>query len=384
MSRSANRGEAPPVVRRPASRADEATRRAATPDGERSPEDAGPSPSPVKVVYIAGIGRSGSTLVARALGASRGLTAVGEAMHFFGRGLTNNELCGCGRPVRECPLWGRVASHLERPGPPLPTAALERLRHRATEGHHLPALLSPIRTPSFEEKLDAYRRHLSRLYRELRGVSGSAAVVDSSKNAGYARILRDVPGVDLHVVHLIRDSRGVAHSLRKRKQRPGVPWENGEELLDRRSPGTAAFFWSAAQLLVESLRSDAASYLRVRYRDFVRSPASSLRRVLEGVGEYRGDGQLDHVRDGGLDLEPQHVLAGNPMRDERGTIDLREDLEWRRELGPWSRGIVTALTLPLLGRYGYLSSDGESPAAGPEEAEAPARTDVAAEGPRVR
>lgn len=314
----------------------------------------------VKVLYIAGIGRSGSTLVARALGAVEDLAAVGEVMHFFGRGLTNNELCGCGRPVRDCPLWGRVAERLEEPGPPLPTADIERFRQRATEGGQLASLFSPLRTPSFEEKLEAYRGHLRRLYATLRRVAGAGAVVDSSKNAGYARVLSATPGVDLHLVHLVRDSRGVAHSLQKRKERPGVPWTGGEELLDRRRPGTAALFWSAAQLLVESLRSRSSSYLRVRYRDFVRRPATSLRRILRSADEFEGPWQLNHARDGSLDLESQHVLAGNPMREERGEIDLREDLEWRRELGTGSRSLVTALTLPLLGRYGYLTSgDGD-------------------------
>lgn len=315
---------------------------------------------PAKVLYIAGIGRSGSTLVARALGGAEGLTAVGEAMHFFGRGLTNNELCGCGRPVRQCPLWGRVAERLTQSGVPLPTSAIERLRHRATEGRHLPALLSPIRTPGFDRKLADYRDHLSRLYREIRRVSGGRVIVDSSKNAGYARVLREAPGVDLHLVHLVRDSRGVAHSLQKRTRRPGVRWSNGDELLDRRGPGTAAVFWSAAQLLVESLGPGASGYVRVRYRDFVRSPAATLRRLLQEVGEFRGPRQLAHVRDGALELDSQHILAGNPMRDQRGAVVLEEDLEWRRQLGTAGRGIVTALTLPLLSRYGYVpSGDGE-------------------------
>lgn len=312
---------------------------------------------PVRVLYIAGIGRSGSTLVARALGGADGLTAVGEAMHFFGRGLTNNELCGCGRAVRECPLWGRVADGLTESGVPLPASDIERLRHRATEGRHLPALLSPIRTPSFDRKLKAYRSHLSRLYRELHRVAGGRVIVDSSKNAGYARVIRDVPDVDLHLIHLVRDSRGVAYSLQKHTRRPGVRWGGGEELLDRRGPSTAAVFWSAAQLMVESLGSTASSYVRIRYRDFVRSPEKTLRTVLREIGEFRGPRQLAHVQDGGLELDSHHILAGNPMREQHGAIALEEDLEWRREFGTAGRRVVTALTLPLLARYGYFPSD---------------------------
>lgn len=325
---------------------------------------------PVKVLYIAGIGRSGSTLLARALGGADGLVAAGEVMHFFGRGLVNNELCACGSPVRDCPLWGSVAEGLRDGGGPVPSSQLERLRHRVTEGRHLPALLSPVRTGRLEEKLDRLRRRLGDLYGGLRRASGGRAVVDSSKNAGYARILRDTPGVELHLVHLVRDSRGVAHSLGKQKPRPGVPWDGGQELLDRRGPGLASVFWSTAQLMVESMRGDVASYRRVRYRDFVRRPEESLRSILRQAGELRGADHLSHVEPGAVELEPQHILAGNPMRSRQGRVDLEEDLDWREEMGKAERGLVTALTWPLLYRYGYLpaapsAGRGAEPPSGP-------------------
>lgn len=329
------------------------------------------SEEPVKVLYIAGIGRSGSTLLARALGGADGLVAAGEVMHFFGRGLVNNEHCACGRPVRECPLWGTVADGLRSGNGPLRGARLESVRHRVTEGRHLPALLSPVRTDRFEEKLDRLRGRLGGLYRELRRASGARAVVDSSKNAGYARLLRDASGVELHLVHLVRDSRGVAHSLGKEKQRPGVPWDHGQELLDRRGPGLASLFWSAAQLMVESMQEGAASYGRVRYRDFVRRPAASLRSILRQADEFTGPDQLSHVEPDGLELEPQHILAGNPMRSRNGRIALEEDLAWRGEMGTAGRGLVTALTWPLLVRYGYLPGGSTDGSGGPKPAPEP-------------
>lgn len=328
---------------------------------------------PVKVLYIAGIGRSGSTLLARALGGADGLVPVGEAMHFYGRGLTNNELCACGRPVRECPLWGRVGDRLGAADSPLPSARVERFRHRVTEGAALPATLLPWRTSGFRERLEEFRTHLSRLYGAVRRVAGARAVVDSSKNAGYARVLLGVPEVDVHLVHLVRDSRGVANSLGKRKPRPGVPWREGQEHLDRRGPLSASLFWSAAQVMVESLRSEAAGYVRVRYRDFVRSPEESLRRVLGQVGEYRSPRQLDHVADGALELEPHHILAGNPSRDRVGTVPLKEDVEWRRTLDTAARGLVTALTFPLLARYGYLGPERSEDGVESDPAPPPAR-----------
>ena len=54
------------------------------------------------------------------------------------------------------------------------------------------------------------------------------------------------------------------------------------------------------------------------------------------------------------ELEADHSVAGNPMRFETGTLHLRRDDAWRRQLADRDRRVVTALTAPLLARYGYL------------------------------
>ena len=42
-----------------------------------------------------------------------------------------------------------------------------------------------------------------------------------------------------------------------------------------------------------------------------------------------------------------------PMRFTTGRIRIRRDEQWRAALPPGQRRAVTALTLPLLARYGY-------------------------------
>lgn len=302
------------------------------------------------VLYIVGIGRSGSTLLDRTLGAPPGFFAAGEMMHLFGRGWARNERCGCGQRVRSCPVWGRVVEGLsdlvEDP------EAVDRLRHRVTEGRHLPGMFLPWRTESFEAGIRELRSTLATAYREVRRVTGARVVVDSSKNPGYGRLLTGIAGLPVYLVHLVRDSRGVARSLEKKRERPGTG--NREEYLDRRSAATGSLFWSAAQLLAESLAGRADGYLRVRYRDFVHDPRSTVRRVLELAGEFEGAEQLSHVDGREVSLDAQHLLSGNPARSRTGSVTLREDVEWRRALDPSKKGVVTALTLPLLLRYGYL------------------------------
>ena len=60
------------------------------------------------VLYIAGTGRSGSTVLANILGEVDGVFTAGEVRYLWQRGLREGRLCGCGVPVRECPVWGDV------------------------------------------------------------------------------------------------------------------------------------------------------------------------------------------------------------------------------------------------------------------------------------
>jgi hypothetical protein len=59
----------------------------------------------VKVLYIAGSGRSGSTILDNTLGQIDGFFSVGELRYIWERGLIEDRLCGCGERVHQCPFW---------------------------------------------------------------------------------------------------------------------------------------------------------------------------------------------------------------------------------------------------------------------------------------
>lgn len=311
---------------------------------------------PIRVVYIAGIGRSGSTLLHRTLGQAEGFVAVGEVTHFFGRGLIKNERCACGSYFRDCPVWGQVIQDVEASGVDFDPRDIERFRLRLTESQQLAALMLLRWKPKAQrEMIRQYQRVLQIVYGSLHRVTGGAVLVDSSKNVGYGRILQETPGIRLYVAHLVRDSRGVTFSLGKITRRPGTV--EHEEHLDRRKPAAGCFLWSLANVAAEFLSTGAAGYARIRYTDFVRSPGDTVRRILAMAGELPVSEKLDHVGKDSIHLGVQHVLAGNPGRAETGKIQLKEDLEWRQKMEPGQRHLVTALTFPLLLRYGYLASD---------------------------
>ena len=60
------------------------------------------------VIYIAGSGRSGSTLLERVLGGMPGAVNVGELIDLFRRTAPRGERCGCGLAFADCPFWTGV------------------------------------------------------------------------------------------------------------------------------------------------------------------------------------------------------------------------------------------------------------------------------------
>ena len=152
----------------------------------------------VHVLYIAGIGRSGSTLLCRALGSIDGFVGTGELMRILSRGVLNGDLCSCGAPVRSCELWEAVQRELDQRCPGADLERMEHIRSRITESWNLvPYLFLPDRHSGLADELDAYRRFVLAVYRSIRAVTGARVIVDASKSVLFAKLLTETPGVRL-------------------------------------------------------------------------------------------------------------------------------------------------------------------------------------------
>ena len=58
----------------------------------------------IKVIYISGIGRSGSTLLDIILSTSEKVFSVGEIFK-YNQMLRENIKCSCGKKVKDCSFW---------------------------------------------------------------------------------------------------------------------------------------------------------------------------------------------------------------------------------------------------------------------------------------
>lgn len=296
----------------------------------------------VKVIYIAGAARSGSTILTRTLGELNNTFAPGELRLIWERSFQRNDPCGCGTPFHDCELWREIADDA--------FGGLDRIDAQYMIDHqprlrHMPLMLMPGRETLVARQFQGYIRALDRFYTSISIVTQSRIIVDSSKSPLYGFLLGFVPSVDTYVVHLIRDPRGVQYSRLRRRDR---------RVHERRRPGVtlSALMWNLRNASQEALTwKSGTRYLRIRYEDLIDDPIHTIENIKSFIGEPAIG--LPSITDDEIRLNPNHSIAGSETRADSGVVRLRLDAAWRTELSHWSRVVVTAVTFPFLRRYGY-------------------------------
>src|ERR1700722_4118425 len=152
------------------------------------------------VIYIAGSGRSGSTLLERVLGGMPGAVNVGELIDLFRRTAPLGERCGCGLAFTECPFWSGVGKRAFGGWHDDELAETQRLQGRVARQRHLPRLLSPsLADRGFRDDIAAYGASYQALYRGIADQAGVGYVVDASKWPVQALALSRA-GIDMRVI----------------------------------------------------------------------------------------------------------------------------------------------------------------------------------------
>jgi hypothetical protein len=305
------------------------------------------APGTIKVLFIGGYGRSGSTLLERVLGEIDGFFPAGELRHVFREGYLQNRLCGCGVPFRECPFWRRVTDRAFGGMESFDAAELIRVKERVDRFWRIPSLTWSLGGRERRAELVAYAARLRSMYEAIASITGAGVIVDSSKDVSHGYVLNAIgPPVEPYVCHLVRDSRACAHSWARPKFNPG----NGREM-QRYGPLRASAEWVAINALTGLQRRVNPRYRKLRYDELAADPEASLRGLLELLGE---EGRALPLIDGRrVNGGPRHTVAGNPDRFRRGEIEIRPDEGWRGRMPEANRALVTALTWPLLQRYGF-------------------------------
>jgi hypothetical protein len=313
---------------------------------------------PIRLVYVASTGRSGSTLLEMLLAAQNPIATMGE-LHLWphevsraGRTLP----CGCGMQVTDCPFWKAMRQRVDplEQEPP----RIDRFRERHDGGHTLrlgkvPGFVAK-RHPRDAQAIATYGanndqvfRAFAEIFAQFEGVE-PRWIVDASKDPYRLLWLIESGRFDITVLHVTKDPRAFVFSQGKRLW---LDPSQRRDIVARRIRLAARN--SASWLVVNELIATAArrhlspaKYVHVRYEDLAASPGTVMDRVGAAIGCPIDPGAIHEFRQ-----RQTHCMAGNPMRHSTSPIFLDE--KWRTGLPGYAQRLVGTMTAPLRPRMGY-------------------------------
>ncbi len=300
------------------------------------------------VIYVIGYGRSGSTILDIILGQHPDIFSAGELRNMTTRAWQNNEYCSCGSTLQSCPFWSEVMDlWLSDVGQ---NGLYEYTRLQSQESFFQPLPEIQFRFGAQKESWQTYLSMTEALLAAIKKVSGKTYISDSSKLPGRALAMFGQMDQQSRIIHLVRDGRGVAWSLRRsyaKDVRQGI-----ERSLKGKSVLRTGLVWMATNLASERVcrRTGKGREIRLRYEDLVTNPAASLQRVGDSL-DLDFNTVIERI-DGGEDLDPGHVVAGNRLRMSN-QVKLRPDMGWKTSLSPRDLRAFQLMCGWFLRRYGY-------------------------------
>ena len=301
-----------------------------------------------RVVYLAGSGHTGSTLLALLMDAHPAVASVGEIAvkpKIRHKGTALQQKCSCGALVGECAFWHSIFQKVNEQGfdfgPENWTndyRFTHPLLHRLFTRESSIAVVRALRH-SVEHHLPIFRQRIRRIdcvneafVRAVLDTTGAEVFFDTSK--GHLRLGRLLASsaFDIRVVTLVRDVRGYAAAAARRR---------GTSLRD------SAQTWKKDQLAIRALTKDLPPDRRllVRYEDLCMNPSGTLTRLHEfcGVAPMEVPRQL---------FSTEHHVLGNNMRMAKA-IEIRLDERWRGELKDSQQAEVLRIAGELHREFGY-------------------------------
>lgn len=243
----------------------------------------------MNIVFIAGIGHSGSTLLDLLLGSQAQTVSLGEIdkiIHsktremFMERYIYREKYpCSCGKKPSLCPFWSEFSTYIIKN---------ENMSY----------------ADYYQKAIDITEKRFGALY-----------IVDSSKNIHALRRLTEalsmsVKSVTFKVIHLVKDVRNLAASNIRSNRVTGV-LRNIKK-------------WTSQNNTFETfLMEHHISYMNVGYEELAISTELTLRNIAAFLGLSMNEVHIN------LNSEESHILFGNHMRlDEKKSSRIEYDYHW--------------------------------------------------------
>ena len=321
----------------------------------------------IRLVYILAASHSGSTLLSMLLGAHPEICTAGE-LKATSLDDTENYLCSCREKIKKCPFWTGISNDMAarrfsfditNSGTDFRSGASRYVRRLLAPLHRAP-LLEKVRdlalnlSPAWREQLPKIQAINTNFMDSILNRTGKKIIVDSSKIGIRLKYLLQNPSLDVLVIRLIRDGRGVVLTYTDPANfadasdphlRQGGTGGNRES--ERLSIADAALEWRRSNEEAEAIISqlDTSRWIEVRYEDLCTNKDKTLHRLFIFIGVDPEQAVSDF-------RSVEHHVIGNGMRLD-STSEIRLDERWRSRLSPADLKVFESVAGKLNSRLGY-------------------------------
>lgn len=308
-------------------------------------------PSKINLIYIASIGRSGSTLLESMLGAHSQITTCGE-IHIWPHEIAQGGVrpCSCGQSIVDCPFWFEMQQRTNPLQQLHPQIHFFRERHNAGKTLRIERLrdFSPKEvSPEIAEMIKQFGQNNNEVFQSFLTLMQARLdrditwIVDSSKDPYRLLWLLRSGLFNIKVLHVIKNPHAFIYSVTK----------NVQKSILRHLYITAkqSVKWSIENYLISQIARyhlPESNYLLVNYEKLAAHPIETMRGICQMIGCDFEEQAIRNFRQGSI-----HTIAGNPMRYEKRGIVLDE--RWKTSPSVSRRTVTESLTWVNRANYGY-------------------------------
>lgn len=267
----------------------------------------------ITVIYLAGYGKSGTTLLDLVFNGHPEIIGVGGLGSYrtLDRRKMNRDkarldkACACGKMVSKCPFWQKVFENID-------------VQHGLQTYMKLSDFfLNKARYVYYNDNLVDIADYVScneLIYANIARVSSKQTIFDSSRNPFRIELLARSQNIRLVLLHVLRNGEACISSNKKKRPR--------------------SFFrpllgWLKANIVIEFFRYryPEIPYIFLRYEDFTKNPEKELERVLAIIG-LKFDPEMMRFRS-----HESHNFSGNLHRlDKNLSEKIMSVIPWRKRI----------------------------------------------------
>lgn len=289
---------------------------------------------------------SGATLLTAMLGNHPKIATVAEMSGLIEDVNPDDYQCSCGKRISTCEFWDQVSKGMAERGFTFDTSRFDTafvsggtsLLNRIREGSSRIRLLDSIRDailfafPGQSRRLRAMSARNEAFIETVLAITGKRVFLDSSKDRLRPKALQRFSSLDVGIIHMVRDVRGVvASNLRRNRQLTAVQVARAWRRLHQR-----------VDVNLNGLPED--RHILLRYEDLCTNTAGEVSRLLKFC-KVDNDLQVDPG-------SPLHLI-GNPMRLDR-LSKVKLDERWRVELTAGQLKEIEEVAGEMGRKYGYF------------------------------